>query len=282
MIRKPAVSGTRGVIATQHFAASEVGAEVLHAGGNAVDAAIAAGLALGTVEPWSSGIGGGGYMTIYTAATKKTEVIEFGMRAPFDAIPEDYPLESDGAMTGAATFNWPAVKHHRNVIGASSVAVPGYIKGISLAHNRHATVSWEDLIEPACQLAERGLPVDWYTTLIINNSARALKRFDETNRVYFRDGYALPSGAEGTLGHAPLGELATTYRTLQKESAETYYQGSIAEKMVSDLQTLGSKISCSDFAQYEASCREFNRRAKSSTCTHHTLTTTIPKGSSFN
>ena len=255
-LRKPAVSGTKGVIATQHYAASEVGANVLREGGNAVDAAIAAGLAIGTVEPWSSGIGGGGYMTIYKVATNSTEVIEFGMRAPFDAIPEDYPLAPEGGITGAGTFNWPAVKGHRNVIGASSVAVPGYIKGIALAHTRHATRSWEELIEPACQLAERGLPVDWYTTMLINGSARSLTRFEETKRVYFRDGFAVPGGAEGSLGFTPLGKLADTYRSLQSEGPDTYYKGSIAEKMVQDLQELGSKISLTDLAEYDASVVE--------------------------
>ena len=251
-LRKPAVSGTKGVIATQHYAASEVGANVLREGGNAVDAAIAAGLAIGTVEPWSSGIGGGGYMTIYTAATDTTEVVEFGMRAPFDATSEDYPLAPEGGITGAGTFNWPAVKDHRNVIGASSVAVPGYIKGVSLALSRHATLPWEDLIEPACQLAERGLPVDWFTTMFINGCARSLRGFNETNRVYFRDGFAVGSGAEGTLNYVPLGALASTYRTLQSEGPDSYYTGSIAQQMVEDLQTLGSRITLRDMAEYEA------------------------------
>ena len=70
-IRKPAVRSETGLVATQHYIASDIGAEVLRQGGNAVDAALAAGLALGAVEPWMTGIGGGGYMTIYIAATKE-------------------------------------------------------------------------------------------------------------------------------------------------------------------------------------------------------------------
>ena len=84
-IRKPAVSSDKGLVATQHYIASDIGAKVLQQGGNAIDAALAAGLALGTVEPWMTGIGGGGYMTIYLAASKEVKVIEFGMRAPFNA-----------------------------------------------------------------------------------------------------------------------------------------------------------------------------------------------------
>lgn len=238
-------------MATQHYAASEVGAQILASGGNAVDAAIAAGLAIGTVEPWSSGIGGGGYMTIYIAATNTTEVIEFGMRAPFRASAEDYPLAPEKGTTGAATFNWPAVKDNLNVIGPASVAVPGYIRGIAFAHERHASRSWEDLIEPACVLAECGLPIDWYSTLIINGHARSLTRFAETKQVYFKDGFGPSSGAEGTLNFLPLGQLAKTYRTLQNAGSDDYYEGSIAASIVEDLNDLGSKISARDLAEYQ-------------------------------
>ena len=88
-IRKAAVRGKNGLIATQHYRASEVGAEILRRGGNAVDAAVAAGLMLGTVEPWMSGIGGGGYMSVYCAKEERVQIVEFGMRAPFAADPDD-------------------------------------------------------------------------------------------------------------------------------------------------------------------------------------------------
>ena len=90
-IRKPAVGSGRGLVATQHYIASDIGAEVLRQGGNAIDAALAAGLALGAVEPWMSGVGGGGYMTIYLAASKEVKVVEFGMRAPLEARTERLP-----------------------------------------------------------------------------------------------------------------------------------------------------------------------------------------------
>ena len=157
-IRKPAIHGTNGMVASQHHLASDVGAEVLRNGGNAIDAAIATGLTLGTVEPWMSGIGGGGYMTIYLADSDEVRVIEFGMRAPFDARAEDYPL-ADGT-TGADTFNWPKVVNDVNIHGPLSAAVPGYVKGMSMALDKYGSMAWEDIIEPACQHAEWGLPID--------------------------------------------------------------------------------------------------------------------------
>ena len=77
-LRKAAVSSQKGLVASQHHLASNVGARVLKSGGNAIDAAIATGLTLGTVEPWMSGVGGGGYMTIYLAKEKRVRVVEFG------------------------------------------------------------------------------------------------------------------------------------------------------------------------------------------------------------
>ena len=100
-IRKAAVRGSNGLVATQHYRASEVGAAILRAGGNAIDAAVAAGLTLGTVEPWMSGIGGGGYMTVYLAKEDRVRVVEFGMRAPFAADADDYPIV--GKETGTDT-----------------------------------------------------------------------------------------------------------------------------------------------------------------------------------
>jgi gamma-glutamyltranspeptidase/glutathione hydrolase len=123
-ITKPAVQSKNGLVASQHHLASTVGAEILKAGGNAIDAAIATGLTLGTVEPWMSGLGGGGYMTIYLAREKKVKVVEFGMRAPFDSVPEDYPLAPEG-KNSSDSFNWPAVTDDVNIHGPLSVAVPG-------------------------------------------------------------------------------------------------------------------------------------------------------------
>ena len=77
-ITKPSVASNKGLVSTQHYLASQTGADILKQGGNAIDAAIAAGLTLGVVEPWMSGIGGGGYMTVYLAKENTVKVVEFG------------------------------------------------------------------------------------------------------------------------------------------------------------------------------------------------------------
>ena len=251
-IRKPAVGSDRGLVATQHYIASDIGAEVLRQGGNAIDAALAAGLALGTVEPWMSGVGGGGYMTIYLAASKEVKVAEFGMRAPFNAKTEDYPLAGEGENSSDA-FNWPQVVGDTNIHGPLSVAVPGYIRGIAKALAEFGTWDWKDVIAPACEQAELGLPIDWFSAQKISTWSRGLNTYSETRKTYLADGLPPVAELDGTLGRLKLGNLARTYRTLQLEGPETYYTGTLAQSIVSDLKAAGSRITLRDLEDYSAS-----------------------------
>ena len=249
-IRKAAVRGNNGLIATQHYRASEVGAEILRAGGNAVDAAVAAGLTLGTVEPWMSGIGGGGYMTVYLAKEERVQVVEFGMRAPFAASAEDYPIV--GEETGTDTFNWPRVKGDANVHGPLSTAVPGYLKGVSLALETFGTMEWRDVIAPAVGSAEEGVPIDWYSTHMITGAARGLRLYEQTRQTYLHDGLPPTLGIGGTPGRLKLGQLAETYRVIQKEGQSALYGGEVGERLAADMEAAGSRIRHDDFAEYEA------------------------------
>src|SRR4029453_19110069 len=111
-IRKPAVSSKGGIVAAQSSRAAHVGAEVLAAGGDCVDAVIATTFALGVLEPWMSGLGGGGAMVLYRAREDRYEVIDYGMRAPVGLNPADYPLTGEGAASDI--FPWPRVKGDRD------------------------------------------------------------------------------------------------------------------------------------------------------------------------
>src|SRR5262249_28250264 len=91
-IRKPAIRSKAAIVAAQSRLAAEIGADVLAAGGDCIDAAVATGFALGAVEPWMNGVGGGGAMVLYRAREDRFEVIDYGMRAPESLRVEDYPL----------------------------------------------------------------------------------------------------------------------------------------------------------------------------------------------
>jgi len=254
IVSKPAVTARRGVVASQHHAASQVGAEVLAAGGNAVDAAVAAGLALGAVEPWMSGLGGGGYLLAYLARERRVVAVDFGMVAPRALEPADYPL-AEG--TDRDLFGWPRVVDDRNVRGPLAMAVPGMVAGLALALERYGTRSWAQSIAPALELAEAGLPVDWYATLRIATEARELAADPEAARVYLPGGY--PPAAWGGGGPPPrmhLGRLAETLRRLAAAGPEDFYTGEIAEAIAADLSRLGARLAGGDLASYRPSVHE--------------------------
>ena len=142
---------------------------MLAAGGDCVDAVIATTFALGVLEPWMSGIGGGGAMVLYRAREDRYEVIDYGMRAPRSLRVEDYPLTGDGAASDI--FPWPRVKDDRNLHGPGSIAVPGVVAGMEEAHRRHARLPWKELLGAEHRARRRRPAVDWWTTLMIASSA---------------------------------------------------------------------------------------------------------------
>lgn len=165
ILRKPCVESRGGIVASQNHIAAHIGANVLKANGNAVDAAIASAAALATLEPWNSGLGGIGFMVVYTAREDRALVIDAGPIAPRKLNPADYPLSGEAA--GGDLFNWPKVVGNRNVMGPFSMVVPGLIDGWGLAHRNFATKPWPELLAPAVKLAEQGVLLDWWTTLMI-------------------------------------------------------------------------------------------------------------------
>ena len=248
-LRKPAVRAAGGIVASQHYLASQVGARMLASGGNAVDAAVAAGLAIGAVEPWMSGLGGGGFMLVHVAAERRAYAVEFSMRAPRGIDPAAYPL-ADGVDTDL--FGWPAVVENRNVLGPLSFAVPGFVAGHAAALERFGTRSWRDVIGPAVELACQGMPVDWYATLKIASEAASLARFAETARVYLPAGQVPVPGWSGPAPRIRLGALAETYARLRDEGPRDFYEGETARMIACDCNDAGSPLSERDLAGYAA------------------------------
>lgn len=130
-VSKTVLKSRHGVVASQHRRAAEIGAEVLSAGGDAIDAATAVSFAVGVVEPWMSGPAGGGAMVVWRQDEGRAYAINYGMRAPAGLDPADYPLADGGRSNDL--FPWKAVVDDRNVEGATAVAVPGTVDGIGKA-----------------------------------------------------------------------------------------------------------------------------------------------------
>lgn len=250
-VSKPAVFARGGMVAAQHRRAAEVGAAVLRDGGNAVDAAIATSFAIGVLEPWMSGLGGGGYMVILERGAERARVVDFGMVSPAGLDPSDYPLSGG---TASDLFPWPAVKDDRNVSGPMSVAVPGVVDGMRLAHETFASKDWASLIAPAARLAREGLLVDWYAQLLISGVVRDLARFPKTQETFLdADGYPIASAWTALAEkRADLSTLADTLDALAAEGGRDFYEGALADRVASDLEAAGSAIRASDLAAYTA------------------------------
>lgn len=249
-VRKSAVESAGGVVASQSYLASDVGARVLADGGNAVDAAVATGLAIGAVEPWMSGLGGGGFMMIYLAEEGRTHAVDFGMRAARALDPADYPLA--GAAPDADLFGWPAVVEDRNVFGPLSIATPGFVAGHALALSRFGTRSFAESIAPAVALAREGMVADWYATVEIASEARTLARYPESARTYLPDGFVPAGSWSGQPPRIRLGRLADTLERLAAAGPEDFYRGDVARDLVADLDEAGARVAAADLAQYSA------------------------------
>ena len=249
-IRKPAVSSTGGLVTANHKIAASTGAKILADGGNAMDAAVATSFMLGVCEPWMSGVGGCGQMLVYTAATGVVEAIDFGTVSPASLNPADFPL-NDGF--GDSLFNWPGVVNNRNVTGASSICVPTTVRAMDVAHRRHGSVPWKDLVLPAAARADDGLCIDAYASLFIGSTARDI-RLNDAAAALFLDRDGLPPttawNSSNTLKR-PMPRLAQTLRRIANDGADVMYTGELAKRLIDDVQTLGGYLSLSDLADYQ-------------------------------
>jgi len=254
IIRKPAVASKGGIVAAQSRRAAEVGAAVLAAGGDCMDAVVATGFALGVVEPWMNGPGGGGAMVLYRAREDRYEVIDYGMRAPNSLRVEDYPLTGGAASD---IFPWPRVKDDRNIHGPGSIAVPGMVAGMSECHRRYGRVSWKELLAPAVKFAGEGLLVDWWTTLMIASCAIDLRRYPSSAAAYLID--ALPPAPLWAIRaevRLPQDKFKASLSYLAEQGADDFYRGDLAKSISADIQGAGGALSASDLAAYRAHLRE--------------------------
>ncbi|MYM63253.1 gamma-glutamyltransferase [Pseudomaricurvus sp. HS19] len=232
-IHHPVVSDD-GMVATQHRIASEVGAEILSAGGNAVDAAVAVGFALAVVLPRAGNLGGGGFMLIHLAGEGKTIALDYREMAPA-AAHRDLFIGSDGEVDGEkARFSHAAA------------GVPGTVAGLLHAQQRYGRLPLRTVIKPAIKLADKGFPV---TRDLAEKLAQAgrLQANAESRRVYYRkDGSAY---RPGELLQQP--DLAWSLKQIQRHGAAAFYDGAIAEHLVAEMEANGGLITRDDLRNYQ-------------------------------
>jgi gamma-glutamyltranspeptidase / glutathione hydrolase len=234
-------TGANGVVAAAKPDASRVGIEILKLGGNAVDAAVATGFALGVLEPNASGIGGGGFMMVKLASMKEAVVIDFRPTAPAAATADMYKLDDQGHVVGNAS-----------VEGGPASAVPGEVKGLlyALDHYGSKKLTRAEVIQPAIDWAERGVPVTVHLAQIIKDNFGKLKKFENGLAIYVKDGF--PPEVGDTIINR---DLANTLRLIQAQGADAIYRGEVAARIVAENRKRGGTLTLDDLANYQVKVR---------------------------
>ena len=248
-VRKPVAASRGGVVAAQNGVAAAVGAEVLAAGGSAVDAVVATAFALAVREPWNSGLGGIGFMVVHPPGGARAEVVDFGPIAPAGLDPAAFPLTGE---TVTELFTWPRVEDDRNMHGPLSFAIPSAVRGYALAVERFGRTPWRDLVAPAAALARGGLPVDWWVTVKTASAAADLRRYDESRRIWLPADLPPVVPPSGEAPSLALGRLAETLARLAEQGPDDFYQGEIATAIAADIRDAGGFLSADDLARVEA------------------------------
>lgn len=250
--RKTVIETEHGVVAAQHRLAALAGAEVLAAGGDAVDAAVATSFVIGVLEPWMSGPAGGGAMMLWRADAGQAVALNHGMRAPHALDPADYPLSGRGAA--GDLFPWEHVVEDRNVQGATAIAVPGVVDGLGQAHARFGRMPWAELLAPAIAQARQGLLVDWYAALIIASCTRELARDADAAAVFLEDGKWPTISGWTALAEKRLDQsrMADSLDQIARHGARTLYDGDLGAAMAADVQAKGGCLSVEDLRGYSA------------------------------
>ena len=251
--KDPLEVGTGGAVATVDPEATTIGLQVLRRGGNAADAAVAAAAALGVTEPYSAGIGGGGFFLYYDASTGEVSSIDGRETAPL-AMGANAFLDEEGE----------ALPFQEVVRSGLSVGTPGTPLTWAKALDEFGTMSLAEVLRPATRLARRGFVVDeTFRQQTADNEAK-FRTFAATTELFLPGGQ-LPE--VGTVFRNP--DLARTYALLAREGLEPFYQGELAEEIVQTAQdpqesagtaaVRGGLLRDVDLQLYEAPLREPTR-----------------------
>ncbi len=229
------VHAQHGMVTSWHELASKAGVEIMQAGGNAVDAAVATGFALAVVHPSAGNIGGGGFMLL-RMADGTTHFLDYREKAPAAATRDMY-LDAQGKVIEGASL-----------YGYKAIAVPGSVAGMVYAERKWGKLSLKQVMAPAIRLAREGYELSWAEARDMHD--RHLAEYAESRRVFQRNGdYYKP----GDIFRQP--DLARTLERIA-ENPDDFYHGSLAKELAAAIQKGGGLITADDLAHYEAKERE--------------------------
>lgn len=237
------IEAEHGMVVSVHELASQAGVEILQKGGNAVDAAVATGLALTVVYPFAGNIGGGGFMMIHlagaTPGASRDIAIDYRETAPAGATRDMY-VGNDGKLrqgVGSSTVGWQAS------------GVPGSVAGFALAMQKYGSgkVTWAQVVEPARRLATEGHIVSQASAASFHTFAKLLAPFADSKKIYLKEGAFWKAGE-----HWVQADLGATMARLQKNGPREFYEGETAQKIAAAMSAHGGNITLTDLKNYQA------------------------------
>jgi gamma-glutamyltranspeptidase/glutathione hydrolase len=225
------VRARHGMVVTRETHATQAGLKILESGGNAIDAAVAAGFALAVTHPSAGNIGGGGFMLV-RLADGRTTFIDFRERAP-QAASHDMYLDASGKLT------------RDSLTGYRASGVPGTVAGLEYASKHFGTRPWAELVQPAIDLAAKGFPLSYAQANGLRNTG--LSAFPESKRIFQRDGKFYEPGDIFVQA-----ELAKTLMRIAQSGTQDFYHGETAHLLAADMKAHGGTIALADLESYKA------------------------------
>jgi gamma-glutamyltranspeptidase/glutathione hydrolase len=220
------------MVVTAHPEATKIGTNILKKGGNAVDAAVAIAFAIGVVEPYASGLGGGGGMLIYLKKDNRYHYLDYYMQSP---------LNFDRSYTRAD-----------GIADARAICIPGTPSGLITAVEQFGNLPLKDVMEPAINMAKNGVLVNRVFYNAIVEKLEVIMTFTETQNIFFSD-EGLPFETGDTIKNP---DLFNVLNNIQKNGCDYFYKGEFAQNAASGIQKYGGSITYDDFVNYKTIIKE--------------------------
>ena len=238
--KKASVYGKNGMVAATHPVASQVGVDILKMGGNAIDAAVATQFALAVVHPAAGNIGGGGFL-VFRDKTGKSYTLDYREKAPENASRDMYLDEKGDVKPGQ--LSW---------YGHTASGTPGAVDGLEQAHKRFGKLTWQQILQPAIDLAENGVKLTIREARGLNRTKADFVKYNPTKSYFVKPDTI--TWKEGELLIQK--DLAKTLKRIQEQGRKGFYEGETARLLLEEMQRGGGIITQKDLDNYKATWRE--------------------------